>query len=101
MTATSTMARTLAPRRFSLARPLGVRGAYGVRMPTAQEWLSAYADKLRVPMPSPEEIDAILALAGVAAHASERIAAPVACWMAAGSDVALEEARRLADELAD
>ena len=31
-----------------------------------------------------EEIDAILALAGVAAHASERIAAPVACWLAAG-----------------
>jgi hypothetical protein len=70
-------------------------------MPTAQEWLSDYADKLGVPMPSAEEIDAILALAGVAAHASERIAAPVACWMAAGSDVSLEEARRLADELAD
>jgi sulfite reductase beta subunit-like hemoprotein len=70
-------------------------------MPTAQEWLSDYADKLGVPMPSAEEIDAILALAGVAAHASERIAAPVACWMAAGSDVSLADARRLADELAD
>ena len=70
-------------------------------MPTAQEWLSEYASKLGVPMPSSEEIDAILALAGVAAHASERIAAPVACWMAAGSDVSLAEARRLADELAD
>jgi hypothetical protein len=69
-------------------------------MPTAQQWLSDYADKLGVPMPSPEEIDAILALAGVAAHASERIAAPVACWLAAGSDVPLEQARRLADELA-
>ena len=52
-------------------------------------------------MPSAEEIDAILALAGVAAHASERIAAPVACWMAAGADVSLADARRLADELAD
>jgi hypothetical protein len=70
-------------------------------MPTAQEWLSDYADKLGVPMPSAEEIDAILALAGVAAHASERIAAPVACWMAAGSEVSLADARRLADELAD
>ena len=70
-------------------------------MPTAQEWLSDYADRLGVPMPSAEEIDAILALAGVAAHASERIAAPVACWMAAGADVSLADARRLADELAD
>jgi hypothetical protein len=70
-------------------------------MPTAQEWLSDYADKLGVPMPSAEEIDAILALAGVAAHASERIAAPVACWMAAGSDLSLADARRLADELAN
>jgi Domain of unknown function (DUF6457) len=69
-------------------------------MPTAHEWLAAYADKLGVPMPSAEEIDAMLALAGVAAHASERIAAPVACWLAAGSSVPLEEARRLADELA-
>jgi len=70
-------------------------------MPTAQEWLTQYAEKLGVPMLSAEEIDTILALAGVAAHASERIAAPVACWLAAGSDVSLEEARRLADELAD
>jgi hypothetical protein len=70
-------------------------------MRTAQEWLTQYADKLGVPMPSAEEIDAILALAGVAAHASERIAAPVACWLAAGASVSLEEARRLADELAD
>ena len=70
-------------------------------MPTAQEWLAAYADKLGVQPPSAEEIDAILALAGVAAHASERIAAPVACWMAAGSEFSLADARRLADELAD
>lgn len=69
-------------------------------MPTAQEWLTDYAAKLGVPMPSQEDVDAILALAGVAAHASERIAAPVACWMAARAGVSLDEARRLADELA-
>ena len=68
-------------------------------MPTAQEWLTDYAAKLGVPMPSQEDVDAILALAGVAAHASERIAAPVACWMAARADVSLDEARRLADEV--
>jgi hypothetical protein len=69
-------------------------------MPTAQEWLTDYAAKLGVPMPSQEDFDAILALAGVAAHASERIAAPVACWLAASAGVSLDEARRFADELA-
>jgi hypothetical protein len=67
--------------------------------PTAQQWLADYAAKLGVPTPSQEEIDAVLALAGVAAHASERIAAPVASWMAAGAGVSLDEARRLADEV--
>jgi Domain of unknown function (DUF6457) len=69
-------------------------------MPTAHEWLAAYAEKLGAPMPSDEEIDAVLAMAGVAAHASERKAAPVACWIAAGAGVSLEDARKAADELA-
>ena len=68
-------------------------------MPTAQEWLAEYAAKLGVPMLSQEELDEILALASVAAHASERIAAPVACWMAASAGVSLDEAGRLADEV--
>ncbi|MEO6859192.1 MAG: DUF6457 domain-containing protein [Solirubrobacteraceae bacterium] len=65
----------------------------------APEWLAAYADKLGVPAPSSEEIDAVLALAGVAAHASERIAAPVACWMSARAGVNLTDAMRLAQEV--
>ena len=60
-------------------------------MPTAQEWLTQYAEKLGVPMLSAEEIDTILALAGVAAHASERIAAPVACWLGGTVGASLEE----------
>jgi hypothetical protein len=69
-------------------------------MPTAHEWLADFAEKLGAQMPSDEEIDAILALAGVAAHASERIAAPVACWIAASAGASLEDARKAADELA-
>lgn len=65
----------------------------------APEWLAAYADKLGVPVPTSEEIDAVLALAGVAAHASERIAAPVACWMSARAGVDLADAMRLAQEV--
>ena len=49
----------------------------------ATDWLAAYADKLGVAAPTKDELKAVLDLAGEAAHASERIAAPVACWLAA------------------
>ena len=63
---------------------------------TGQEWIERFAATLGVPAPNVEEIDQILRLAGVAAHASERTAAPVACWMAARAglspDAALAQA---------
>ncbi len=62
----------------------------------ATDWLAAYADKLGVAAPTKDELKAILDLAGEAAHASERIAAPVACWLAARAGVELDEAMRLA-----
>jgi hypothetical protein len=65
----------------------------------ATDWLAAYADKLGVDAPTKEELKAVLDLAGVAAHSSERIAAPVACWLAAKAGVDLPEAMRLAREL--
>ncbi len=37
----------------------------------------------RADAPSPDDIDRLLALAGAAAHASERTAASIACWLAA------------------
>jgi len=65
----------------------------------ATDWLAAYADKLGVAAPTKDELKAILDLAGEAAHASERIAAPVACWLAARARVELDEAMRLAREV--
>jgi Domain of unknown function (DUF6457) len=65
----------------------------------ATEWLAAYADRLGAPAPTPAEIEAVLALAGVAAHSSERIAAPVACWMAARAGVELPQAMAAAEEI--
>jgi hypothetical protein len=66
---------------------------------SAKEWVSAFARELGVDEPSDEEITAILALAGIAAHSSERTAAPLACWLAAkaglSADEAVEAARRL------
>jgi hypothetical protein len=65
----------------------------------AKEWLAAYAEKLGTEAPTPEEFKAILDLAGEAAHSSERVAAPVACWMAARAGVELDRAMRLAGEV--
>lgn len=67
----------------------------------ATEWLAAYAEKLGVPAPTKEELKAVLDLAGEAAHSSERIAAPVACWLTARAGVELEEAMRLARTVGD
>ncbi len=65
----------------------------------APDWLAAYADKLGVPAPTKDELKAVLDLAGEAAHSSERIAAPVACWLAARAGVELDQAMRLAREV--
>lgn len=71
---------------------------------TAQEWLAGFEAVIGAAAPGPEVTEALLNLAGVAAHDSERIAAPIACWMAgvAGVDPAeaLERARQYAQDRA-
>jgi Domain of unknown function (DUF6457) len=67
---------------------------------TAQEWLAEFAARLGVDPPDPESVDELLALAGTAAHASERIAAPIACWLVGKAGVAPAEAGRLASQVA-
>ena len=66
----------------------------------ARDWLAAYAEKLGTAPPSNEEFKTILDIAAEAAHASERVAAPVACWVAARAGVDLDEALRAAHEVA-
>jgi hypothetical protein len=68
---------------------------------TVTEWLARYSEALGIDPPTEEEVNQILALAGVAAHASERTAAPVSCWLAARAGIGLSEARRLAEEVAE
>ncbi len=65
----------------------------------ATDWLAAYADKLGVAAPTEQELNGVLDLAGEAAHSSERIAAPVACWLSARAGVGLDEAMRLARQV--
>ena len=63
---------------------------------TAREWIAEYAAALGVPAPDDPDVDSILEMAGVAARASERTAAPVACWLAALSGHSAESALVLA-----
>ena len=62
----------------------------------ANQWLAAYADRLGIDAPTKDELKAVLDLAAEAAHSSERIAAPVACWLAAKAGVDLAQALSLA-----
>jgi hypothetical protein len=62
----------------------------------AKEWLAAYARQLDVEPPTPAEFSTLLELAAEAAHASERVAAPVACWVAANAGRSPEEALEVA-----
>ncbi|HWD11415.1 MAG TPA: DUF6457 domain-containing protein [Solirubrobacteraceae bacterium] len=66
---------------------------------TRDEWIAAFAREAAVPKPTPEEIRQLLDLAGSAAHASERTAAPLACWIAGRSSLSLEELRVAAERI--
>ena len=66
----------------------------------AKDWIAAYAERLGITAPTDDEFDAILDLAAEAAHDSERVAAPVACWLSAKAGRSLEESLALAREVA-
>ena len=63
--------------------------------PTAEEWIAQFAEALGQPAPDGAQMTAVLELASVAAHSSERRAAPIACWLAAraGRDLGGRAAR--------
>jgi hypothetical protein len=66
----------------------------------AKQWIAAYAERLGTEAPSAEDWSMILDLAGEAAHSSERVAAPVACWVAARAGTGLDEALSAAKQIA-
>jgi hypothetical protein len=63
-------------------------------------WIARFAERLGVEAPEAALIDELLALAGDAAHGSERIAAPIACYLVGRAGVDAASARRLAAEIA-
>ena len=66
-----------------------------------REWIERFAAALGVDAPSQAEVDGLLALAGVAAHASTRTAAPISCWVAARAGVSVDDARRVATSIVE
>ncbi len=66
-----------------------------------REWIDAFAAELGTEPPSEEEMNEILELAATAAHASARLAAPVACWVAGRAGATLDEARVAAARVGD
>ena len=48
---------------------------------TGEEWVAAFAAELGVAPPDAATVEVLLNLAGAAAHASERTAAPIACYL--------------------
>ena len=65
----------------------------------AKAWIASFSRELGVEPPTAEQFGAILDLAAEAAHASERVAAPVACWVSARAGRPLEESLALAREI--
>jgi hypothetical protein len=55
-------------------------------------WIEQYAARLGLAAPDDETVEQLLALAGVAAHASERIAAPIACYLVGLAGLPVDEA---------
>src|SRR3954453_15972126 len=67
---------------------------------TREEWVQAFCDETGVEPPSPKERGALLRLAWIAAHDSERPAAPLACWAAGRSGRSAAELHEIATGIA-
>jgi hypothetical protein len=64
---------------------------------TRDEWIARFAAELGVEPPDPPTVDTLLALAGTAAHASERTAAPIACYLVGLARASPPDAARVAE----
>ena len=62
-------------------------------------WIARFAEQLGIEAPDPKLVEELLALAGDAAHGSERLAAPIACYLVGLAGIDPTAARRLAAEI--
>lgn len=67
---------------------------------TRDEWISAFAAELGIEPPDAATVETLLDLAGTAAHASERTAAPIACYLVGLAGASPAVAGAVADRIA-
>lgn len=65
----------------------------------ARSWVDRFAAALGVETPDDESFEALLQLAGTAAHDSQRQAAPIACYLLGRAGVDVHTGRTLAEGL--
>ena len=65
----------------------------------ARDWIDAFAAALGVEPPDDATVERLLELAATAAHASQRIAAPLACYLVGRAGADPVEAAALATAL--
>ena len=66
----------------------------------ADQWLTAFAAEIGAEAPDEKTFSELLELAAVAAHSSERIAAPIACFMAGRDGRSVAELKAAAERVA-
>lgn len=66
---------------------------------SGKEWIARFAQEAGIPSPDEAQVEKLLRLAAVAAHSSERIAAPIACWIAGTAKLDLDEAIAIAERM--
>jgi hypothetical protein len=69
--------------------------------PTAEEFIARFAAAAGVDAPTTIDIETLLDVAGVAAHASERKAAPIVCWLVGTAGISAADAHIIARRLAE
>jgi hypothetical protein len=66
---------------------------------TREEWLQEFCARIGVDPPTEEEAAQLLELASIAAHGSERPAAPLACWAVGRTGRSPDELREIARQV--
>ncbi len=64
---------------------------------SGEDWIARFATEVGAVAPDQAQVDKLLKLAAVAAHSSERIAAPIACWIAGTAGLDLDRAIEIAE----
>jgi len=76
-------------------------GASPADRPSGAEWVARFAAALGIEPPDDTTTTTLLDLAGAAAHASERTAAPIACYLVGRAGLDAAEALAVASRIAE